>query len=276
MISNSDFSYVATAQQSRRFILTQAPLPETIGDFWHMVAQEQSQVIVCLCQFDDPNVPSPDDPFPIYWPQSADAKMTSGNVAVKCLRVESVENAIKITHLEWKHGQEKPRYLVHLHLQAEGWETGGMPTRQLMVFLDRVWEAEAEMMKANKNPGLPTPMIVHCASGTARSGQFTALAIATEAIRRVWPFSVKEILCSLQAQRYGKVILESSRCVSFKFCSCRRVSGADSSLRFGLRDRRVRQDPPADAVHAGQSGESDGLDCRRTKRSKSLVLIVRE
>jgi len=109
-----------------------------------------------------------------------------------------------ISQLKWNRVNQQPsRNLTHLHLLVAGWESGGLPTPHLMQLLDAVWEKEAEMMKANGHTGLPPPMVVHCGSGTARSGQFTALAIATEAVRRGWPFSVKDIICAMQAQRYG-------------------------------------------------------------------------
>lgn len=173
-----------------------------------MVAQVQVQVIVAICQFDDPDSPASDDPFPLYWPRTKGETLTFGRVQILCGEVRG-SAAMTVTKLKWNRiNQQPPRNLVHLHLHVAGWEPNGLPTPQLLEFLDALWEREPEMMKANGHSGLPPPIIVHCGSGTARSGQFTALAIATEAARRGWPFSIKDIICTLQGQRYGKLFLK--------------------------------------------------------------------
>ncbi|VDL72003.1 unnamed protein product [Nippostrongylus brasiliensis] len=44
-------NYVSTPENPKRFICTQAPLPATCEDFWYMVVQESSEVIIMLCNF---------------------------------------------------------------------------------------------------------------------------------------------------------------------------------------------------------------------------------
>ncbi|KAK6062133.1 hypothetical protein COOONC_00194 [Cooperia oncophora] len=44
-------NYVATPNNSKRFICTQAPLPKTCSEFWCMVVQEKSKSVLMLCNF---------------------------------------------------------------------------------------------------------------------------------------------------------------------------------------------------------------------------------
>ncbi|EYB89287.1 hypothetical protein Y032_0233g3078 [Ancylostoma ceylanicum] len=44
-------NYVSTPDNPKKFICTQAPLPDTCAEFWCMVVQESAEVIVMLCNF---------------------------------------------------------------------------------------------------------------------------------------------------------------------------------------------------------------------------------
>lgn len=53
IIFSDDFihaSYVRGGPLLNTFILTQAPLPSTVNDFWQMVWQERSKYIIMLCK----------------------------------------------------------------------------------------------------------------------------------------------------------------------------------------------------------------------------------
>uniref|UniRef100_A0A0K0CX62 protein-tyrosine-phosphatase n=1 Tax=Angiostrongylus cantonensis TaxID=6313 RepID=A0A0K0CX62_ANGCA len=45
-----------TMPDGQKYICTQGPLQEYVGDFWHMVASEKSKVIVMLCNFNEGNL----------------------------------------------------------------------------------------------------------------------------------------------------------------------------------------------------------------------------
>lgn len=67
-------SYVIGGPLQNKFILTQAPLLQTISDFWRMIWQEKSEYIFMLC--DATNTESfkvmgysMPDCCPYYWPR---------------------------------------------------------------------------------------------------------------------------------------------------------------------------------------------------------------
>lgn len=49
----------------RRYICTQGPLPQTVGDFWEMVLQEKVEAVVMLCDTVELNRPKCHQ----YWPK---------------------------------------------------------------------------------------------------------------------------------------------------------------------------------------------------------------
>lgn len=67
-------NYVVGGPLLNKFILSQAPLPNTIPDFWRMIWQEKSKYIFMLCDASDceslglmsTSIP---DCCPYYWPR---------------------------------------------------------------------------------------------------------------------------------------------------------------------------------------------------------------
>nr|CDJ87459.1 Protein-tyrosine phosphatase domain containing protein [Haemonchus contortus] len=85
----------------QKYICTQGPLLEYVGDFWHMITSESSKVIVMLCNFNE----GKHEKCCLYLPKE---KKEVGNfggfaVAVKASKPDPFEN-IKHTELEVKYG----------------------------------------------------------------------------------------------------------------------------------------------------------------------------
>ncbi|PIO62052.1 Protein-tyrosine phosphatase [Teladorsagia circumcincta] len=70
----------------RVYILTQAPLQNTIGDFWRMVLQCQSPSIVNLTQ----EVENENQKCVLYWPQHAGSFNSYGKIFVSTKRMEQL------------------------------------------------------------------------------------------------------------------------------------------------------------------------------------------
>ncbi|KAJ8006529.1 hypothetical protein DPEC_G00108200 [Dallia pectoralis] len=60
-------SYIMGYKKSREFIITQSPIPSTVCDFWRMVWDHNSQVIVSLS--DSNTAPSEGEESCVYWPR---------------------------------------------------------------------------------------------------------------------------------------------------------------------------------------------------------------
>ncbi|KAK5974437.1 Tyrosine-protein phosphatase domain-containing protein [Trichostrongylus colubriformis] len=78
-------NYVATPNNQKRFICTQAPLPKTCPEFWCMVVQEKSKSILMLCNFMEQNTKK----CAIYFPMQVGQRLTfDGDVQVLCKKQE--------------------------------------------------------------------------------------------------------------------------------------------------------------------------------------------
>ncbi|EPB77992.1 Protein-tyrosine phosphatase [Ancylostoma ceylanicum] len=107
-----------TMPDGQKYICTQGPLLECVGDFWHMVTSEKSKVIVMLCNFNE----GKHEKCCIYLPKE---KKEVGNfggftIGVKNSRPDPFEG-IKHTELDVKYGDNNTKSTVVHHLAYFDW-----------------------------------------------------------------------------------------------------------------------------------------------------------
>lgn len=188
-VPGSDYisaNYIDGYRKSRAYIATQGPTPETIEDFWRMVWEQNSNVIVMLTKLQEGSRPKCDQ----YWP-SRD-KSIHGKIAVTIM--DTVELAhytirtFKIDNLVEKQSREVK------HLQYTAWPDHGVPDHPtpFLMFLKRV--------KAMTAPNAG-PIISHCSAGIGRTGAFIAIDIMLERLRHERTVDIYECVTQLRAQR---------------------------------------------------------------------------
>jgi protein tyrosine phosphatase len=103
MVGGTDYvncSWVPGYSRADQFVLSQHPSPATIGQFWHMVWQTETSLIVCLSVFQQPVslashstlspcLPSVHTASPQFWPSFA-APLVLGRLRVSILAETSV------------------------------------------------------------------------------------------------------------------------------------------------------------------------------------------
>ncbi|XGW04445.1 hypothetical protein V3C99_015546, partial [Haemonchus contortus] len=142
----------------QKYICTQGPLLEYVGDFWHMITSESSKVIVMLCNFNE----GKHEKCCLYLPKE---KKEVGNfggfaVAVKASKPDPFEN-IKHTELEVKYGEGKT-FTVH-HLAYFEWPDHTAPLNP---------GPTVGMLKLSRTLAAKHPITVHCSAGIGRSATF--------------------------------------------------------------------------------------------------------
>ncbi|KAG2201641.1 hypothetical protein INT47_003867 [Mucor saturninus] len=164
-------------QPYRRYISTQGPLPATFNDFWQVVWEQNSRVLVMLTKEEEMNKIK----CHRYWPSTVNAPIQYGDVTIT-LTEETVRPVLKIK------GDDQPlnpddvvivralklsrlgeeRHVTHL--QYTGWMDFGVPDNPLgtLQIIQMADEAQAVYESAG-------PMIVHCSAGCGRSGAFCAI-----------------------------------------------------------------------------------------------------
>ncbi|CAI5450456.1 unnamed protein product [Caenorhabditis angaria] len=142
-------------------ILTQAPLKNTIPDFWAMIYQEKVEYIVMFCEFMEKSSQ--------YLPTNEGDVEKYENFEVKFVRKEKdpVEgvNWIILHLFDRKSIDTRPRRVNHIHVTS--WAENTTPDDpKLTVELYR-W-----LMRKNESH---IPMVFHCNNGIGRSATFAAI-----------------------------------------------------------------------------------------------------
>ncbi|ETE65402.1 Receptor-type tyrosine-protein phosphatase O, partial [Ophiophagus hannah] len=154
-------NYIPGYNCPQEYIATQGPLPETRNDFWKMVLQQKSQIIVMLTQCNEKRRVKCDH----YWP-FAEEPVLYGDITVEMLSEEE--------QADWVFRNFRISYADEvqdvMHFNYTSWPDHGVPptnaAESILHFVQMVRQ------QATKSKG---PMVVHCSAGVGRTGTFIAL-----------------------------------------------------------------------------------------------------
>nr|BAH03209.1 receptor type protein tyrosine phosphatase sap-1 [Mus musculus] len=173
-------SFMPGLWSPKEFIATQGPLPNTVGDFWRMVWEQQSHTLVMLTNCMESGRVKCEH----YWPLDAQPCI-HGQLQVMLISEEASENWT-VRHLQLFHMKEQQTLsLRQFHYLA--WPDHGVPYSPdpLLAFrkMLRQW------MDQTTDGG---PPIVHCSAGVGRTGTLIALDVLLRQLEcegLVGPFS---------------------------------------------------------------------------------------
>lgn len=196
------------------YICTQGPLEETASDFWQMVYEQNSRVIVMLCNLVEKNRIRCHK----YWPR-IDEVRRYGNVWVKFVKTASMPGVhLRKFHLYYANPnnindastltQRSPdRQVTQLHYTE--WPDFGTPysschIRTLVEMFDH-YISDSSNTNVNGNSSPYGPGIVHCSAGIGRTGTFVAIHSCLRQLRSMGRCDVRDTVVSLRRQRVGMV-----------------------------------------------------------------------
>ncbi|CAD5119222.1 DgyrCDS7854 [Dimorphilus gyrociliatus] len=191
------------AEEEPAYIATQGCLTNTITDFWRMVWNENSRVIIMTTKDSERGKKK----CAIYWPKNVNEKMEreakSGNIIIELIQVE--ENDFYITRLMriTKCGFTEARFIHQFQFKA--WPDHGTPQDpgRVLDLLTKVDEAKARYPRTG-------PIIVHCSAGIGRTGTFIAIHILIKQIEDgAEAIDIQKTILALRAQRSGMVQTEA-------------------------------------------------------------------
>ncbi|CAO3614872.1 unnamed protein product [Cunninghamella blakesleeana] len=169
-------------QPFRRYISTQGPLPSTFNDFWQVVWEQKSRVVVMLTKEEEMNKIK----CHRYWPSELNQVTHYGNTCLTLVKErihkigssEWADDAIHEREFKVEKANEATRYITQLHYT--GWMDYGVPddpigTLQVVQLADYTQRRYESKEKSVNDVG---PMIIHCSAGCGRSGAFCVIDTA--------------------------------------------------------------------------------------------------
>uniref|UniRef100_A0A3P9LBX2 protein-tyrosine-phosphatase n=1 Tax=Oryzias latipes TaxID=8090 RepID=A0A3P9LBX2_ORYLA len=203
-LEGSDYinaSFIDGYRQQRAYISTQGPLAETTEDFWRMLWENNSTIVVMLTKLREMGR----EKCHQYWPAERSARyqyfvvdpMAEYNMPQYILREFKVTDA--------RDGQSR----TVRQFQFTDWPEQGVP-KSGEGFIDFI----GQVHKTKEQFGQDGPISVHCSAGVGRTGVFITLSIVLERMRYEGVVDIFQTVKMLRTQRPAMVQTEDE----YQFC----------------------------------------------------------
>ncbi|XP_076439826.1 receptor-type tyrosine-protein phosphatase delta-like isoform X2 [Babylonia areolata] len=203
-VDGSDYinaSFIDGYRYKKAYVATQGPLAETTEDFWRMLWEHNSTIIVMLTKLREMGR----EKCHHYWPSERSARyqyfvvdpMTEYNMPQYILREFKVTDA--------RDGQSR----TIRQFQFTDWPEQGVP-KSGEGFIDFI----GQVHKTKEQFGQEGPITVHCSAGVGRTGVFITLSIVLERMRYEGVVDMFQTVKMLRTQRPAMVQTEDQ----FQFC----------------------------------------------------------
>ncbi|KAM6962078.1 receptor-type tyrosine-protein phosphatase O isoform 4-T4 [Tautogolabrus adspersus] len=187
-------NYIPGYKHAKEYIATQGPLPETRNDFWKMVLQQKSPIIVMLTQCNERRRVKCDH----YWPFT-DEPVMYGEISAEMLsETESPEWIIRKIRLGYADESQDV-----LHLNYTSWPDHGVPTVNAIESILQFVHIVRQQANRTKDP-----IIVHCSAGVGRTGTFIALDRLMQHIREHEFADILGMVSEMRSHRLSMVQTE--------------------------------------------------------------------
>ncbi|KAJ8021478.1 Tyrosine-protein phosphatase non-receptor type 11 [Holothuria leucospilota] len=192
----------ASWERQKVYIATQGCLTDTIGDFWRMVWQENSRVIVMATQEVEGEKPK----CAKYWPDKDKKekynKITLISIDEKLLPDYTLREFI-VMHDDYP--DAKPRGVLQYHFNS--WPFPGVPKEpgRILEFLHDVNMKQESILGAG-------PIIVHCSGGIGRTGTLIVIDVILNLIKHHGldcEIDISKTVRLVRSQRSGLVQTEA-------------------------------------------------------------------
>uniref|UniRef100_A0A8C3AVG1 Receptor-type tyrosine-protein phosphatase C n=1 Tax=Cyclopterus lumpus TaxID=8103 RepID=A0A8C3AVG1_CYCLU len=184
-------------KESKKYIAAQGPKDETVSDFWRMVWEQQSSIIVMVTRCEEGNRIK----CAQYWPSPERETEIFEEFIVK-LNSEDHCPDYTIRHLSLTNKREKNSEREVTHIQFMSWPDHGVPGEpHLLLKLRR-------RVNAFKN-FFSGPIVVHCSAGVGRTGTYIGIDAMMEGLEAEGRVDIYGYIVRLRRQRCLMVQVEA-------------------------------------------------------------------
>ncbi|KAL1458006.1 hypothetical protein WDU94_008182 [Cyamophila willieti] len=190
-----------------RYIATQGPLASTVGDFWHMLVEAGSTLVVMVTTL----VERGRTKCHKYWPSLGETlELSNGRFNISCAKEEAdPSGSFVFREFVLRDSQTGEKRDV-TQMQYLAWPDHGVPddVNRFLAFTRQV---------RHERSGMVEPAIVHCSAGIGRTGVLILMETAMCLIEANQPVYPLEICRQMRNQRAMMIQTPSQ----YKFvCSC--------------------------------------------------------
>ncbi|XP_045905518.1 receptor-type tyrosine-protein phosphatase C isoform X4 [Micropterus dolomieu] len=190
-------SFIDGYKESKKYIAAQGPKEETVGDFWRMVWEQQSSIIVMVTRCEEGNRIK----CAQYWPSPERETEIYEEFIVK-LSSEDHCPDYTIRHLSLTNKREKNSEREVTHIQFMSWPDHGVPGEpHLLLKLRR-------RVNAFKN-FFSGPIVVHCSAGVGRTGTYIGIDAMMEGLEAEGRVDIYGYVVKLRRHRCLMVQVEA-------------------------------------------------------------------
>ncbi|KAK5864109.1 hypothetical protein PBY51_001076 [Eleginops maclovinus] len=269
----------------RAYIATQGPMLHTVGDFWDMVWQERSSIIVMVTRLKENN-----EKCELYWPQPRESRRRRSRRSVKEEEEEQREEEVEeeegetekfgrfllrvtdsrekdgftVTDMEIQLGLERRKVR---HYWFTSWPDHHIPqcTAPLLRLVEEVEAFRKSLPPPSRQPitapaSDPGPIVIHCSAGIGRTGCFIVSSIGCQQLRDTAQVDILETVCQLRLDRGG--MIQTTEQYQFLYSTLAQYS---QQLQLN-QEQNQNQQNPEDQV----SNQLQNLQLDNTPNKKNL------
>ncbi|KAK2915522.1 hypothetical protein Q8A73_006116 [Channa argus] len=190
-------------KQPAAFIVTQHPLPNTMGDFWRLVFDYNCSSIVMLNEMDAAQLCMQ------YWPEKSSC--CYGPIQVEFISADIDEDIINRIFRICNMARPQDGYRLVQHFQFIGWPAyrdTPLSKRSILQLVRRLakWQEQYD--------GGDGRTVVHCLTGGGRSGTFCAICSINEMIQQQ---NIVDVFHTVKTLRNNKTNMVETM-EQYKFC----------------------------------------------------------
>ncbi|XP_052213906.1 tyrosine-protein phosphatase 99A-like isoform X2 [Dreissena polymorpha] len=222
-------NFIDGYNKPRAYIATQGPLPNTFADFWRMIWEQNTIVIVMITNLVERGRPKCD----MYWPN--EGQETYGSVVVKHLNTISRSHyTVRLFSLKSnknKKSKQVSERIVHQYHYTE-WPDHGVPefTLPVLKFIQK---------SSGDNPPGAGPIVIHCSAGVGRTGTYILIDSMIHKIKDTQTINVPAFLLHIRNQRKSLVQTEEQYILIHEAIAEYILTGGDTEIKEGDLGRQL-------------------------------------
>lgn len=190
-------SFINGYKENKKYIAAQGPKEETINDFWRMIWEQKSSIIVMVTRCEEGSRVK----CAQYWPSMERGAEIFEEFVVKVNSEEQCPDYM-VRHLSLTNKKEKNSERVVTHIQFLSWPDHGVPGEpHLLLKLRRRVNAFKNLFSG--------PIVVHCSAGVGRTGTYMGIDAMMECLEAEGRVDIYGYVVQLRRQRCLMVQMET-------------------------------------------------------------------